>query len=85
MPPHALLRSGRSVGGDDLFINLTEVMSDQPRSAMQYYYSLSEPPWYSGTMRERSPSAWVRILSTVRVQIGLPHSEQGYRIGWALR
>ncbi|MPC50236.1 hypothetical protein E2C01_044060 [Portunus trituberculatus] len=47
------------------------------------------PLWYSGTMRalgsEWSPSARVRILSTVRVQVGLPHSGQRFPSGWALR
>ncbi|MPD04077.1 hypothetical protein E2C01_099747 [Portunus trituberculatus] len=32
---------------------------------------------------EESPSARVRILSTVRVQVGLPHSGQRVPSGWA--
>ncbi|MPC85470.1 hypothetical protein E2C01_080248 [Portunus trituberculatus] len=32
-----------------------------------------------------SPSARVRILSTVRVQVGLPHSGQRFPRRWALR
>ncbi|MPC31579.1 hypothetical protein E2C01_024875 [Portunus trituberculatus] len=42
-------------------------------------------PWYSGSMRalgsERSPSARGRILSTVRVYVGLPHSGQRFPNG----
>ncbi|MPC89817.1 hypothetical protein E2C01_084777 [Portunus trituberculatus] len=34
---------------------------------------------------EGSPSTRVRILSAVRVQVGLPHSGQRFPIGWALR
>ncbi|MPC51633.1 hypothetical protein E2C01_045484 [Portunus trituberculatus] len=43
------------------------------------------PPWYSGTVRplgsEGFPSARVRILSTVRVKVGLPHSGQRFPSG----
>ncbi|MPC31440.1 hypothetical protein E2C01_024729 [Portunus trituberculatus] len=50
---------------------------------------LMGPPWYSGTMRalvsEGSPSARVRILSTVRVLVGLPHSGQRFPSGEALK
>ncbi|MPC24702.1 Carbohydrate sulfotransferase 11 [Portunus trituberculatus] len=44
-----------------------------------------EPPWYSGTMRalgsEGLQGARVRILSTVRVYVGLPHSRQRFPSG----
>ncbi|XP_045138363.1 gamma-aminobutyric acid receptor subunit alpha-2-like [Portunus trituberculatus] len=59
MPPHALLRSGRSVGGDDLFINLTEVMSDQPRSAMQ------EPVSQASRSHSRSSSDMARLSHNI--------------------
>ncbi|MPC73018.1 hypothetical protein E2C01_067334 [Portunus trituberculatus] len=34
---------------------------------------------------EGSPSARVRILSTIRVKVKLPHSGQRIPSGWALR
>ncbi|MPC89671.1 hypothetical protein E2C01_084625 [Portunus trituberculatus] len=34
---------------------------------------------------EGSPSGRVRIMSTVRVQFGLPHSGQRFPSGWAFR